>query len=104
MTATALRGRPSPLPPDPRSGVAFQEACARRDYGLLQDALRDMSKRDAVDHLADIFPHRTRTWHHRNFGALMALDPDRFWRLMHPDPTGDTAAHNIDNDREKALP
>ena len=103
MTATALRGRPSPLPPDPRSGVAFQQACARWDYALLQDALAPMTKRDAVDHLAALFPHRTRSWHHRNFERLMSLTPDQLGRVLtYADPTGEAAARRTDQERNAA--
>src|SRR5690606_27586369 len=83
----------------PRSGDAFAAACARRDFASLQDAIRDLSKRDAVDHLHALFPHRTRSWMERNLPYLMALDPDAFWRLTHPDPTGEDAVRNVMKER-----
>ena len=100
MTAAALRGH-TDLPPDPRSGeAAFEEACARWDYALLQEALAPMSKRDAVDHLAGLFPHRTRSWHRRNFERLMHLTPDQLGRVLtYADPTGETATRHIDERR-----
>lgn len=103
MTAVTLRGT-STLPPDPRSGDAsFRQACARWDYALLQDALAPMTKRDAVDHLASLFPHRTRSWHHRNFERLMSLTPDQLGRVLtYADPTGETATHRIQQERTAA--
>lgn len=83
--------------PGPRSGNAsFDAACDRRDYGLLQSAVATMTKRDAVEHMAFLFPQRTRRWFSRNFAALMALTPDSFGRaLEYADPTGETAVANI---------
>lgn len=92
MTRPAPTGAPNHLP-GPRSGNAsFDEACARRDYGLLQAAVADMGKREAVEHLAFLFPHRTPRWFSRNFADLMSLTPEDFGRLIqYADPTGDTA-------------
>ena len=87
------------LPGSASGSPEFQSACARRDYGLLQEAIADLTTRDAVDHLAELFPHRSRRWFHRNYRTLMDLPPDLFWRAMHADPTGDTAARNIDDQR-----
>lgn len=83
--------------PGPRSGnVDFDAAGARRDFGLLQAAVAEMSKRDAVDHMAFLFPARSRRWFTRNFAALMGLSPDDFGRaLTYSDPTGDTAVRNL---------
>ena len=83
--------------PGPRSGsAAFDAACARRDYALLQDAICDMPKRDAVQHLAALFPARTERWFARNLPRLMALTPDDFARTIdHADPTGDTAVRRV---------
>ena len=100
MTATALRGAPN-TPAGPRSADAeFLAACERRDYALLQDALRGMTKRDAVEHLTHLFPHKARKWFNRHLGALMALTADDLaFVLDYADPTGDTAAANIDEER-----
>lgn len=96
MTATALRGALN-TPADPRLADAeFQAACERRDYVLLQAALADMTKRDAVDHLASLFPHKAREWFRRNLSALMALAPEELARFLdYADPTGDTATANV---------
>ena len=79
--------------PGPRSGNAsFVAACDRRDYGLLQSAVATMTKRDAVEHMAFLFPHRTRRWFSRHFAALMTMTPDDFGRILqYADPTGDAA-------------
>lgn len=80
----------------PRSAVsAFDRACARRDIASLQAAIAGMSKREAVEHLAGLFPWRTERWFIRNLEKLTAIDPDIFWRLMHPDPTGERAVRNV---------
>lgn len=79
----------------PRSGDAFDAACRRRDYAALQDAIRDLSKRDAVDHLHRLFPHRSRSWLERNLSYLMGLAPDHFWRLAYADPTGEAAVRRV---------
>ena len=102
MTATALRGHIQ-TPADPRSADAeFKAACERRDFALLQDALAGMTKREAVDHLTALFPHRSRSWHFRNFHALVALTPDDMERvLLYADPTGETAVANITRERAR---
>lgn len=73
----------------PRSGDAFDAACRRRDYAALQDAIRHLSKRDAVDHLHGLFPQHSRSWMERHLTYLMNIAPDHFWRLAYSDPTGD---------------
>ena len=89
---------PAPLT-GPRSGDAFTAACQRRDFASLQDAIRDLSKRDAVDHLHSLFPQHTRSWMERNLPYLMALDPDDFWGIAYPDPTGEDAVWNVMKER-----
>lgn len=71
--------------------TSFQEACERRRFDLLQDSCRDLSKRDAVDHLHRLFPHKARAWLVRNFAHLMSLTAEDFQQAMHADPTGDEA-------------
>lgn len=80
-------------PSDPRlEDAEFQAACGRHDYAQLQAALDDMTKRDAVDHLVSLFPHRPREWFRRNLARLMALTPDDLARFItYNDPTGETA-------------
>lgn len=76
--------------------LSFEAAVARRDYALLQSAVRDMSKRDAVDHLHNLFPHLARQWVNRNLSYLMALDPERLASVLsHGDPTGEAAVRNV---------
>lgn len=79
-----------------------EDADSRRNIGLLQDALRGMSKRDACDHLAGLFPHRSRPWFVRHLEEITRLDPATFERLMYADPTGEAAAHNVDQERSAA--
>lgn len=103
MTEPALRGASNTPAGSVSADAEFKAACDRRDYALLQDAIAGMSTRDAVDHLAAIFPHRTRRWFHRNLEALLALDADSFGRLLaYADPTGDAAANRIDAARAAA--
>lgn len=75
-------------------------ACERRAYVLLQEALADMTTREAVAHLADMFPNRSARWFRRNLHALRNLPTDGLARALdYADPTGDTAAANIDEER-----
>ena len=92
MTAPALRGA-SNTPPSPREeDPAYRDAVARQDYGLLQDAVRDLTKKDAVEHIAALFPHLSVWWVRRHFAALMTMTPDDFGRILqYADPTGDAA-------------
>ena len=92
MTAPALRGA-SNTPPSPREeDPAYRDAVARQDYGLLQDAVRDLTKKDAVEHITALFPHLSVWWVRRHFAALMTMSPDDFGRILqYADPTGDAA-------------
>lgn len=103
MTATALRG-PLHTPPGSTSGDAeFLAACERRDYVLLQDALAGMTTREAVEHLAALFPHRTPRWFARNLYAIRNLDADQLGRFLgYADPTGDTATERVYRERMRA--
>ncbi|UFU03471.1 hypothetical protein LQF12_02335 [Ruania suaedae] len=88
----------APTPPrtSPREDADdFADACARRDFGLLQTAVAGMTKRDACDHLEGLFPRLSRHWIVRHFRDLMALDADAFWRLQYSDPTGERAVTNV---------
>lgn len=74
------------------TSLSFDEAVARRDYALLQEAVRDMTKRDAVDHLHSLFPAKARQWLNRNLPYLMALDPEGLRSALgYSDPTGEAA-------------
>lgn len=78
------------------SHAHFQDAVDRRDYAALQDAVRDLSKKDAVDHLTALFPHKARQWFARNLGYLMDLDPYKLGEyLQHSDPTARKAIRNV---------
>lgn len=67
-----------------------------QDYALLQEALTNMSKKEAIEHLQDLFPHLTTSWIRRNLAHLMNLDPDGFHELLvHNDPTARKAINNI---------
>ena len=74
----------------------FTAALERRDYALLQDAIRDLSKKDALDHLTNLFPHKARQWFARNLGYLMQLDPLHLGEILgHSDPTANKAIRNV---------
>lgn len=96
MSTPAPHGAPQTHPTSPREeDPAYRDAVARQDYGLLQDAVRSLTKRDAVEHIATLFPHLSTWWVRRHFAALMAMSPDDFGRvLQYADPTGDTAVTN----------
>ena len=95
MNGPAQQGTLNP-PTDPRSGDAFQAACRRHDIIDLQDALRSMTKRDAVDHLQALFPHQGREWHRRHLPRLMAVDGEALTHLLaYADPTGEAAVENV---------
>ncbi len=95
MTAPAPSGAPQSDPTSPREEDAdFAAACARQDYGLLQDALRGMSKRDAVAHILGLFGHLSEWWVRRHFARLMSLSPDELRRVIaYADPTGEHATN-----------
>lgn len=96
MTWPAPTGAPQHIP-GPRSGNAdFDAACARRDFSLLQDAVRLMSKRDATEHLSYLFPAHSCRWFSRNFERLMELSPADFERALHADPTANRAIRHLD--------
>ena len=95
MSAPAPHGAPLNPSTDPRSGIAFRAACERRDFQSLQDVLRSMTKRDAVDHLCWLFPSHAREWMRRNLPYLMALTPADFERALHADPTANAAIRSV---------
>lgn len=67
-----------------------------QDYAYLQEAIAPLSKRDAVEHLHHLFPHRTKTWFNRNLHYIMALDPEQLGELLpHRDPTARDAVRNV---------
>ena len=75
----------------------FQDACDRQDYAPLQESISHMSKRDAVDHLCNLFPHKARAWHTRNLPYLTALDPIQLHDVLdYNDPTPREAIRNLE--------
>lgn len=65
-------------------------------YALLQEEIKDMSKKDAVDHLHEQFPHKAREWFRRNLGYLMALDPKGLSEVIgYSDPTANKAIRHV---------
>lgn len=75
----------------------FQEAVDGHNYAALQDAIRGLSKKDALDHLTALFPHKARQWFARNLSYLMDLDPLGLSRILgHSDPTANKAIRNIE--------
>ncbi|MDO5533202.1 MAG: hypothetical protein Q4F65_00935 [Propionibacteriaceae bacterium] len=101
MTALALCGPTLNTPPGRASGDAeFLAACERRDYALLQAALLGMTTREAVDHLACLFPHRTRRWFLRHLHTIRTMTADDFARFLdYADPTGETATARVLQER-----
>lgn len=80
----------------------FEEAVSRRDYAALQESIRHLSKKDALDHLENLFPHKARKWFERNLGFIMALDPEHLGELLdYNDPTPRKAIRNVE--REGAI-
>lgn len=74
----------------------FQQAVDKRDYAALQDSIRHLSKKDALDHLTDLFPHKARQWFSRNLGYLMDLDPHMLGEILqHSDPTARKAINRV---------
>lgn len=63
--------------------------------GLLQESMKGMSKKDAIDHLLFHFPHKSEAWLRRNFQYLMALDPDGLLKALRPDPTANAAVSHV---------
>ena len=74
----------------------FQAAVDRRDYAALQDSIAGMSKKDAVAHLHDLFPHKAVAWFTRNLAYLTSLDPMNLGEILgHSDPTANKAVRNV---------
>lgn len=75
----------------------FQDACDRQDYPALQKSIAHMSKRDAVDHLHQTYPHKAKAWFTRNLPYLTALDPIQLNdALGYADPTPREAIRNLE--------
>lgn len=93
---TAPPGHPAPVPAQVHDQGAFARACARRDIGALQAALANLTKREACEHLAALFPHRTHRWFAHHLERITRIDPDLWWRLAYADPTGEQAVRRAD--------
>ena len=92
MSTPAPHGAPPTQPTGASSGVtAFEAACSRRDFALLQQALDGLPVSQAVTHLHHLFPQNSVRWYKRYYPHLMALSPDDFWRALHADPTATSA-------------
>ena len=64
--------------------------------GYLQESVRDMSKKDAIDHILHFYPHLDENWLRRKFQYLMALDPVGLVNVLtYGDPTGNTAVRHV---------
>ena len=58
--------------------------------------LNDLTKKEAVDYLQTVAPHKARKWLCRNLPHIMALDPLGLERVLtYSDPTGETAVRNV---------
>lgn len=65
-------------------------------YALLQEALTGLSKKEAVEHLHYLFPHKEERWFSRNLPYLMALDPLGLYEILgHSDPTANKAIREV---------
>lgn len=66
-------------------------------HALLQEALEGMDKKSAVEHLHNLFPHKSKSYFNRNYTHILTLDPLGLSRILgHSDPTADTAIRNIE--------
>lgn len=72
-----------------------------QDYAQLAAAIAALpTKRAAVDYLIRECPHLSRSWVKRHWDQLTAMDPEQLRRAVGiPDPTGNTAARNVDASR-----
>jgi flagellar motility protein MotE (MotC chaperone) len=76
----------------------FQAAVERQDYAALQSSVAGMTKKDAVAHLHNLFPHKAKAWFTRYFNHLMSLDPINLGEILgHGDPTANKAVRNVMN-------
>ena len=74
----------------------FQEAVDRRDYAALQQSIAGMTKKDAVNHLHELFPHKAPAWFTRNFAYIVSLDPIQLGDILgHSDPTANKAIPRV---------
>ena len=66
-------------------------------HALLQEALAGMDKKSAVDHLRNLFPHKSKSFFDRNYLHILTLDPLGLSRILgHSDPTADKAIRNLE--------
>ena len=66
-------------------------------HALLQEQLAGMDKKSAVDHLHNLFPHKSKSFFDRNYLHILTLDPLGLSRILgHSDPTADKAIRNLE--------
>ncbi|WP_151723968.1 hypothetical protein [Arthrobacter luteolus] len=66
------------------------------NYALLQEALAGMDKKSAVDHLLNLFPHKSKSYFDRNYQHLLALDPLGLSNILsYSDPTARKAINRV---------
>lgn len=66
-------------------------------HALLQEALAGMDKKSAVEHLHNLFPHKSKSFFDRNYLHILTLDPLGLSRILgHSDPTADKAIRNLE--------
>ena len=66
-------------------------------HALLQEALEGMDKKSAVEHLHNLFPHKSKSYFDRNYLHILTLDPLGLSRILgHSDPTADKAIRNLE--------
>lgn len=62
---------------------------------LQSDVKAQRTKRAAVDHLAEHYPHLNRAFIVRNLAYLVSIDPEELIRVLgYPDPVGEQATTN----------
>lgn len=63
---------------------------------LQSDVKAQRTKRAAVDHLAEHYPHLNRAFLVRNLTRLVSIDPAQLVRFLgYPDPVGEEAVRNV---------
>lgn len=66
------------------------------NYALLQDEVRGMDKKNAVERLHELHSHKSKKFFDRNYLYLMALDPLGLSQLLgHSDPTANKAIRHV---------
>ena len=67
------------------------------NYATLQNSIRHLSKKDAVEYLHQQYPANSKRWYSRNLHHLMALNEHSFYEaITYNDPTPKNAIRNIE--------